>query len=186
MNDPLFDDEQPAGAPRWPLAVAALCCIALIGWLKVTGVMLAGVILMLIYFLLHQKGNPSEAEALRTSIKLSAEDIRDVLDEYRDFLTGSEPDQQADRMLHRPALADKDCGNSDIEAFFFASQTAHRFLARLDARLAADLSVAQLDSLLSVTDRRALEIKEAWITARRTALRLGTDYDRRGIADGGS
>ena len=167
------------------MLVVAVCCVALVGWLKVTGVMLAGVIMMLAYFVLHQKGNPSEAEALRTSIRLSAEDIKDVLDEYEEFLTGTDPDRQADRMLHRPALADPDCGDGDIEAFFFASQTARRFLTRLDARLAADLSVAQLDSLLSVTDRRALEIKEHWVTARRSALRLGSNYGRRGIAGPG-
>ena len=55
--------------------------------------------------------------------------------------------------------------------------TARRFLSRLDARLAAEnLEGSQLETILTVTDMRALEIKETWLAARQAAQRLGHDY----------
>ena len=112
-----------------------------------------------------------------TSIRLSAEDISDVIEEFERFRSGTDPDSVTDRSQKRPALADPDCAHPDIETFYFEYGTACRFIGRLDERLTGDLSIPQLETLLGVTDRRALDLRDAWARARRTALRLGVDYD---------
>nr|WP_282441184.1 hypothetical protein [Corynebacterium pygosceleis] len=145
-------------------------------WLKLEGVILGVLIMSMAYFVLRHRPDGAEAESLATSIRLSAEDITDVLDEFERFRHGADSDSVADRSQKRPALADPDCGDPDIETFYFECGTARRFVSRLDDRLSTDLSIPELETLLGVTDRRALDLRDAWARARRAALRLGTDY----------
>lgn len=143
-------------------------------WLRWPGLILIALVLGITYVMLRFRPNASETTALRSSIILSAEDISDILREFDDFSDSPDPDALADRTLHRPALLDLDCADPDIESFHYQYSTAQRFLSRLDARLASpDLDVAQLENLLSVTDRRALELRESWLAARQAARRLG-------------
>lgn len=162
-----------AGSRNLWLLLVAVCCLLLVVWLRGYGLLLSlPIILMTIVLVRHRPDEP-EAKALRSSISLSADDIRDVIDDYEFFADSPDTDAVADRTLHRPALLDQDCDHPDIEAFHFQRMTNRRFLNRLDARLAADLSVSELEQLLNVTDRRALELKEAWLMARRSAKQLG-------------
>lgn len=157
-------------------ALVALCCLALVFWLRFYGVVLSIPILLMAVFLIRNRHDAPETDALRSSISLSAEDITTVLEDYEYFAESPETDAVADRTLQRPALADKDCTQPDIEDFHFQCHTNRRFLSRLQARLSGELSVAELEQLLNVTDRRALELKESWLLARRSAKRLGTEY----------
>ncbi|MEZ2121131.1 MULTISPECIES: hypothetical protein [unclassified Corynebacterium] len=162
--------------PVWALAVIGLICVLLAVVMKLEGIILGFLIISMSYFVLRHRPDGAEAESLATSIKLSAEDITDVIDEFERFLHGTDADSVADRTHKRPALADPDCSEPDIERFYFEYATARRFVSRLDKRLTADLSVPQLETLLGVTDRRALDLRKAWVHAKRAALRLGTDY----------
>lgn len=157
--------------PKYYKLIIWISCAALVLTLRLEGVVLAAIIILLMFVANSMRPNQSESATLLTSIKLSAEDIRDVIEAYDRFLHSSEPKNLADRTLHRPALANPDCTDPDIEAFFYQHDTAQSFLRRLDARLTTDLTVAQMEALLAVTDRRALELKEAWVRARRAAAR---------------
>ncbi|WJZ02901.1 hypothetical protein [Corynebacterium freiburgense] len=157
--------------PKYYKLIIWLSCIILVLTLRLEGLVLAAIILLLMFVANSVRPNQSESATLLTSIKLSAEDIRDVIEAYDRFLHGSDSKNLADRTLHRPALTDPDCIDPDIEAFYYQHDTAQRFLRRLDARLSTDLTVAQMEALLAVTDRRALELKEAWVRARRAASR---------------
>ncbi|WP_231686394.1 hypothetical protein [Corynebacterium deserti] len=119
-----------------------------------------------------------EVESLRTSIRLSAEDISDVQKEWAAFLSGADSDSLADRTLTRPALADPDCGDPAIEKFHFEISNANRFLGRLEARLQQSLLTSELETLLKVTDERALDLRETWLSARKAAHRLGPNYKK--------
>lgn len=159
--------------PKYYQFIIWLSCLALVLTLRLEGLVLAAIILLLTFVAHSMRPNQSESATLLTSIRLSAEDIRDIIDSYDQFLNGCDAKNLADRTLHRPALTDPDCTDPDIEAFYFQHDTAKRFLNRLDARLSTDLSVTQMEALLAVTDRRALELKEAWVKARRAAARFG-------------
>ncbi len=169
-----FDNDPPRA--MWPWVFTAACCIALIVLLKWEGVVLAGIIGLVIYLASRWEPNSQEATALVSSIVLSREDIEEVLRQYDNFLTSQDADAIADRTLHRPALADEDCCDPDISAFHFLVDTSKRYVSRVNSRLKGNLSVQQLEALLLVTDRRALELKEAWLLARKSAHRLGTNY----------
>ncbi len=162
---------------KWPLVVIGLCCLALVLWLKIPGLILSGIIIAAVFSFTQLRPISAEATSLITSIRLSADEIRDVQEEWENYLTGTDPDALADRTLYRPALADQDCADPDIEKFHFEISNAKRFLGRLEARLNAGLSVTQLEGLLNVTDARALNIRESWLRARQSAHRLGTDYN---------
>ncbi|MDO5075711.1 hypothetical protein [Corynebacterium sp.] len=157
--------------PKYYKLIIWISCAALALTLRLEGIVLAAIIILLMFVANSMRPNQSESATLMTSIKLSADDIRDVIDAYDRFLHGNDAKNLADRTLHRPALGNPDCDDPDIEAFFYQHDTAQRFLRRLEARLHTDLSVAQMEALLAVTDRRALELKEAWVRARRAAAR---------------
>lgn len=169
-----IDDQSPQ--PRWPWFVIIGACILLTYLLKYEGVALSAVILVAAFFVSRYQPNSLETDALKSSIALSREDIEDVLAKYDEFLSSTDADAIADRTLHRPALADEDCTDPDISAFHFLAASSRRFASRVNARLKRNLNVQQLEALLVVTDRRALELKEAWLQARRAAHRLGQDY----------
>ena len=162
---------------RWILLLALASCVVVLGLFRLQGLLLFVPIAAVAIFAVTQRPDSTETQALRSSIALSAEDIEDVIAEFDRFSTATDADAIADRTLSRPALLDPDCADEDVAAFHHEYATARRFLGRLDARLAnPDLDVSQLEALLSVTDLRALEIKETWLAARQSAQRLGPDY----------
>lgn len=171
-------------SPRTPVSRGALsigltivACIVLIVLLKIPGVFISLVLAAAVWLMSSARPQSAEIQALRSSIRLSAEDIRDVMAEFEHFETSMDPDSLADRTLHRPALLDLDTNDAEVEAFHYQYATAGRFLKRLPGRLANPmLGTGQLEQLLTVTDQRAAELKESWLAARRAAQRLGTNY----------
>lgn len=167
-------------ARRW-LAVLfiALCCVALIGALRLPGLFVSLILVALAYLLFQSRPDNTEQNTIRTSIDLSVEDITDVLESYEKFVNCPDADCIADRTLHRPALLDEDCQDPAITEFFNQHDSNKRFLRRLNARLAKpQLEVSELELLLKVTDKRAAALKESWLLARQAAARLGPDYRR--------
>ena len=161
----------------WILLIILASCVAVLGIFRLQGFLLLLPIAAVALFVVTKRPDTTETLALRSSIALSAEDIEDVIAEFDRFATGTDAEAIADRTLNRPALLDLDCTDPDIAAFHHEYATARRFLSRLDARLAAEnLEVSQLETILTVTDMRALEIKETWLAARQAAQRLGHDY----------
>lgn len=161
----------------WVLAIILAACIAVLAIFRLQGLLLIIPILAVVALVMTRRPDTSETIALRSSIMLSADDIRDVVAEFDHFTDSADTTAIADRTLTRPALLDLDCTDPDIAAFHHEYATARRFLSRLDARLANEsLEVPQLESLLQVTDMRALELKETWLAARQAAQRLGPNY----------
>ena len=161
----------------WVLAIILAACIAVLAIFRLQGLLLIIPILAVAALVMTRRPDTSETIALRSSIMLSADDIRDVVAEFDHFTDSADTTAIADRTLTRPALLDLDCTDPDIAAFHHEYATARRFLSRLDARLANEsLEVPQLESLLQVTDMRALELKETWLAARQAAQRLGPNY----------
>lgn len=168
-----------ASSQRSTLAIllTVVACTALIVLLKAPGVIISILLASAVWLMSSARPEASEHAALRTSIELSAEDISDVIAEFKNFETSPDPDALADRTLHRPALLDLDTNDPDIEAFHYQYASALRYLKRLPARLANPmLSTSQLEHLLTITDQRAADLKESWLTARRAAQKLGTSY----------
>ncbi|RNE49748.1 hypothetical protein [Corynebacterium alimapuense] len=144
---------------------------------RLQGLLLIAPIVAIAFLVSNKRPDATEITALRASIALSAEDISDVLAEYDQFATAPDADSLADRTLMRPALIDQDCEDPAVESFRHQYATSRRYLSRLEARLSNPaLEVSQLESLLSVTDQRALDIESAWLTARQAAKRLGPNY----------
>ncbi|MBD8028735.1 hypothetical protein [Corynebacterium gallinarum] len=168
--------EQGSQMPRWPFVVIGLCCLVLVIWLKLPGLVLAGLIIALVYSIRQMRTHSPEISSLITSIQLSADEIRDVQEEWETFLNDPATDALADRTLHRPALADPDCADPDIQRFHFTLNSARRFIRRLEARLQGELTVPQLEGILQVTDARALDLRETWLAARRAAHHIGPNY----------
>lgn len=171
---------QPALGPsnnRGVWVLLAICCALLVLFLRAQGVFLAIVILAVAFFFSMYRPNRREQTTLASSILLSREDILDVLAEYDAFLTSPDAKNLADRTLERPALADENCHHPAIAEFRFLAQSARRFISRIEIRLKWEPTVPQLEALLTVTDKRAEDIRAAWLEARRVAAQLGTDYD---------
>lgn len=165
------------GRHPWVLVATAAACVVVLVMFRLQGLILLVPILLVALMVLRYRPDATEVTALRSSISLSAEDLRDVLDEFDRFSDDADADALADRTLHRPALLDQDCSDPEIEEFHYQQATARRFLNRLEARLAnPDLEIGQLETLLSVTDQRVLELRESWLTARQAAKRLGPNY----------
>lgn len=176
MPDRMFIRPEPH-RQWWVLAIILAACIAVLAIFRLQGLLLIIPILAVAALVMTRRPDTSETIALRSSIMLSADDIRDVVAEFDHFTDSADTTAIADRTLTRPALLDLDCTDPDIAAFHHEYATARRFLSRLDARLANEsLEVPQLESLLQVTDMRALELKETWLAARQAAQRLGPNY----------
>ncbi|GAB3708365.1 hypothetical protein [Corynebacterium nasicanis] len=176
MPDRMWITPEPP-PQRWILAFIIAACVAVLVIFRLQGLLLILPILAVALLVMSRRPDTTETLALRSSIALSAEDIRDIIAEFDQFTVGSDAETVADRTLTRPALLDLDCPDPDIAEFHHEYATARRFLARLDARLANDsLEISQLETLLTVTDVRALELKEAWLAARQAAQRLGPEY----------
>ncbi|HJG43890.1 hypothetical protein NQ011_06620 [Corynebacterium phoceense] len=159
------------------MALTLGACVVLIVLLKVPGLMISFLLVGAALLMMSARPESTEHDALRTSIQLSSEDIRDVMAQFEDFEVSQDTDIIADRTLHRPALLDLDTNDPDIEAFHYQCASASRFLKRLPARLASPmLDTNQLEQILSVTDQRAASLQESWLAARQAAFRLGPDY----------
>ncbi|PCC82009.1 hypothetical protein COM45_09845 [Corynebacterium accolens] len=159
------------------VTLAVVAAVALIVTLKLPGLFIALLVAGAMWLFASARPDASEHAALRTSINLSADDIRDVIAEFDVFCNSQNTDAIADRTLHRPALLDLDCTDPTIEAFRYELNGAKRFLSRLDIRVyRTDIETDELESLLRVTDDRATELRETWLAARRAALSLGTHY----------
>lgn len=157
----------------WMIAAVAALALVFVG--KLYGTVLAITLLAAVAVVLH-RSTPYHAElgALRTSLRLSCDDIRTVLEEYETFATSGDASALADRTLHRPQLLDGDSDDPDIARFHFAAHAARRFLHRLPARADdPDLTPRQLNALITVADERARDLRERWIAARAAAKRLG-------------
>lgn len=176
MAQPDFPNEPNHWRTQAAVALLAVCCIALVVWMKTAGIVLAVACGLVVFFFLKQRPDAQELLAIKDSIRLSADDITQTLDEFDFFVSSPHPDALADRTLTRPALADKDCLEPRIEKFHYLYASSLRFLNRLDARLASDLTVSQAESILAITDERALELQESWVQARRAAAELGPGY----------
>ena len=135
------------------IALAVVAAVALIGTLKLSGLFIALLVAGAMWLLASRRPDASEHSALRTSIDLSADDIRDVIAEYDDFCNSESTDSIADRTMYRPALLDLDCLDPTIEAFHYELGGAKRFLRRLEIRVYRnDIETDELESLLKVTD----------------------------------
>lgn len=161
------------------MALTLGACVVLIVLLKVPGLMISFLLVGAALLMMSARPESTEHDALRTSIQLSSEDIRDVMAQFEDFEVSQDTDIIADRTLHRPALLDLDTNDPDIEAFHYQYASASRFLKRLPARLASPmLDTNKLEQILSVTDQRAASLQESWLAARQAAFRLGPDYKK--------
>lgn len=161
---------------QFAVILAVLGGLALIATLRVPGLLLALALVgvVAVVALRTRSGADEELGSLRTAIRLSAEEITDVLDEYDAFAASPDADHLADRTLYRPALLDTDSSDRDIAAFHFQEAASRRFLRRLDRHLAnTSLHQGELDKILRLSDERGLQLQEAWWYARRAAKRLG-------------
>lgn len=159
------------------ISLTLIACVTLIVLLKVPGLFISALLAAAVWLMASAQPMKSEHAALRTSIQLSAEDLRDVMAEFEKFESATDPDTLADRTLHRPALLDLDLSDEDIEAFHFQYAASARFLRRLPSRLNNPmLSTQQLEHLLTITDQRASELQESWLAARKAAFKLGPNY----------
>lgn len=167
--------------PRWYKgllwAFVAAVCLALILQFKAMGLVIAVVLVAAIAIFSASRRLDTESEVIKSSVRLAADEISAVLDNFDTFLTGNSAEALADRTLHRPELANPDSTNPDIEKFYYLYASNVRYLHRLEARLQQALTVTQADHLLSITDQRALELQEAWLAARRAAYQLGPSRD---------
>ncbi len=172
MDSPRRDLTRALGA-GFILAASVLLALTLRG----PGVMLAIVLMLGMYAVLHRYDSDPEASALSASLRIVRDDIEDILARYDDFLHGAGPDAIAERTLHFPALADPGATHPVIQDFQLRAAAARRFIARVDARLAAgDLDRAQLERLISIADERAFALDSSWREARRAARELGTGH----------
>ena len=139
MKNP-FDS--PASRSALAVGLTVIACVALIVLLKVPGLIISFLLAAAAWLMSSARPDATEHQALRSSIQLSAEDIRDVMDEFEKFETSMDPDALADRTLHRPALLDLDTSNEAIEGFHYQYATASRYLKRLPGRLANPIPVS--------------------------------------------
>lgn len=159
-------------------AVLVVCNMLLVAFFRTQGIVLALIITAVAIFFQLYRPDRREQDTLISSILLSREDITDVLSAYDAFLTSPDAKNLADRTLERPALRDEACNHPVIAEFRFLASTTRRFVTRVEVRLQRDLTIPQLEALLAVTDKRAVEIRDAWVEARRVAAQLGTNYNR--------
>lgn len=153
------------------LVVSALAAIVL---LRTAGVVLVAVAAVVVLLYLTRSAQEPETASLRGSVRLSAEALTAVLEEYDQFAASPDADHLADRTLYRPALLDPGCRDPDIAAFHHHRNASARFLRRIEGHLQnPNLSVRELESLLQTADERSRQLEQAWWDARRAARRLG-------------
>lgn len=156
------------------LLLLVVSAVAAIAMLRTAGVVIVVIATIVLAMYLARSSTKPETASLRGSVRLSAESLTSVLEEYDEFRSSPDADQLADRTLYRPALLDPGNRDADISAFHQHRNAADRFLQRLEGHLQnPNLSVRELESLLQTTDERARRLEQSWWDARRAARRLG-------------
>lgn len=163
------------GAIAALIILVSITALGLIYALKAAGLVLA-VALGVLVFMAWKSLAPQhqQQEQLRIAISDAAADIAGILEDYELFSSDSSPDHLADRTLKRPELANTDSRDETIARFHYLRATNQRYLHRLEQHLASPgTTVAQLEKLLAITDRRLYEFQLAWTDARARARELG-------------
>ena len=115
-----------------------------------------------------------EIEALKASLSVARDDIREIIDWYDDFVTGTTLDALEQRTITYRALALPNSDIPEIEDFQLRLDSSRRFLARVDTHLLqGDLSRHELEKLITIADQRASELACSWSDARRAARNAG-------------
>ena len=158
------------------LVLLVVSAVAAIAMLRTAGVIIVVIAAIVLGMYLARSSTKPETASLRGSVRLSAESLTAVLEEYDDFRSSPDADHLADRTLYRPALLDPGNRDAEISTFHQHRAAADRFLRRLEGHLQnPNLSVRELESLLDTTDERARRLEQSWWDARRAARRLGPD-----------
>lgn len=156
------------------LLLLVVSAVAAIAMLRTAGVVIVVIAAIAVTTYLARSSTKPETASLRGSVRLSAEALTSVLEEYDEFRSSPDADHLADRTLYRPALLDPGCQDAEISAFHHHRNAADRFLRRLEGHLQdPNLSVRELESLLQTADERARRLEQSWWEARRAARRLG-------------
>ena len=113
--------------------------------------------------------------ALVESLRLSLEDLSDIVDEWNAFLHSDDPEQLADRTFRRPELSNRDTTVAVIAEFHDSVAGARRWARKVNVRLSGKyrLSENELELLLNTTDQRTSELRDLWRRARVAALAYG-------------
>lgn len=124
-HPPVHPEEPPEDSPstlfaagKIAPAVIVLCAITLVVLLKTPGIILSILLVGLGAFIMLSRPNTAETDALITSLDLSAQDIRDVIEGHQVFLHGTGAKVLADRTLYRPELANADSDVEEISEFY--------------------------------------------------------------------
>lgn len=151
--------------------VVAILLGARFGWL---GLIFGGIIAAVAFISFCNSTTDPEIESLRASLRVSRDDIEQVVGEYDDLLQGASTDALAARTLHYPELANPHSRLTEVEDFHLRLSSAKRFLARVDAHLLNDdLDRTSLERMISIADQRAADLAESWTDARRAARNHG-------------
>lgn len=165
---------RPPGRDHLSLLLLVVAALALISFLRTAGVIIVTIAAIALAFHLIRSASSPETASLRGSVRLSAENLAAVLAEYEQFSASPDAPHLADRTLYRPALLDPGCADPDITAFHAHRAASLRFLGRLERHLEnPNLSVRELESLLTTTDERSQQLEQSWWEARQAARRLG-------------
>ncbi|WP_018023852.1 hypothetical protein [Corynebacterium ulceribovis] len=113
--------------------------------------------------------------ALVDSLRLSLEDLTDILDQWTAFLHSNDPEQLADRTFRRPELRNMDTTVGVIAEFHDSAAASRRWARTVHTRLDSSyrLSESELERLLNSTDRHTSELRDLWRRARVAALAYG-------------
>lgn len=155
-------------------ALVLAAVVLLVVLLRVPGLILSLLLVAGVLIVGRRFQTNPEIEAMVSSLRLTRDDICDILDAYDQLQNGASAADIADRTLHFPALANPDNSVPEVNEFLLRASSARRFLARIDAYLEGpSMDKAQLERLLTVADERAFELQTAWDDARRAARELG-------------
>ncbi|UDL79465.1 hypothetical protein LH392_07115 [Corynebacterium uberis] len=168
------------GASAYALrAVVVLLAAVLVYLLQLPGLVIGVILVMGVFMATRPDPESPELTSLRTSVRLSAEDIKEVVNAYDTFLYSPASEHVTDRTVQRPKLANPHSSIPAIQSFQFHYHHACRFLNRLEPRLLNPRrSARELEQLLALTDERAATLRTAWWHARQAAQRhspKGTD-----------
>lgn len=115
-------------------------------------------------------------EALRSSIALALDSLRDSIVRWEDFRHSAARDTQADCLIRRQALLDDNSNNPDIRNFHRELRTSKRFLKRVDSVLERPrVPISSLERILHIADERSERLSDAWGRARKAALTMGPE-----------
>lgn len=162
----------------WKLAAILLAAVlfipALIYAFKGVGAFFAILGLTAAFYAARNSSTEAQLAPLRTSIRLSLEDIRAVLDEWDEFQFSPDADALADRTFNCRELLNRDSSVDSIAQFHHMVPVAERLADNLEKRHLNAHSARTLTKLLNEADTVAEELRDLWTRAR---------ADARGVAD---